>query len=133
MLYKLREWRPALPVAVSETGVPSHHSNDIAKKSQWLSDLYAYLAGWSIPLFVSFFHSSFFELLLDVQMVIYFNVNYLGTVDYPFFSSITPGPDSYTADNKTWHVYLPLPPTSSSFHSTFFPYLLSSVIVARPI
>lgn len=49
MLYKLREWRPALPVAVSETGCPTHNlAADVNLKSQWIADLYPYLAGWSI-------------------------------------------------------------------------------------
>ena len=48
MLYKLRDFRPNLPVMISETGSYSAGGLRVADKAQWLTNLMPYLAKWSI-------------------------------------------------------------------------------------
>lgn len=48
MLYKLREWRPQLPVMISELASYSVGGTRLQQKGQWLSDMVEYLASQSI-------------------------------------------------------------------------------------
>jgi hypothetical protein len=49
MLYKLRDWRPNLPVMISEVGSYSDGGTRVADKAAWISALIPYFAKWSIP------------------------------------------------------------------------------------
>jgi hypothetical protein len=75
MLYAFRDFRPNLPVMISETGSDSNNGNDVAAKAAWISALIPYFAEWSISFFSipSFFFLSFpaplffFWFFLNVQ------------------------------------------------------------------
>lgn len=87
MLYKLRDWRPALPVAISETGCYSKTTGGVAAKAAWLTALYPYLAGW------------------NVQLVVYFNTND-GSDDWPYFwTTGNAGQQNISESGTTYTVY----------------------------